>query len=157
MSDAFGAGVAHQPGDGAAGRWYAFAVQLPTGFPDSVDAEIVRVDAADLRLQLLVADRPVAGGAVLGGVVGARRDLQSVAGQDTADRLDSEHLAVCVDERYERFDGRSSSAAKKAEAASRISFVRRSSAFPARSRLISAASSDVTPGRWPASGVRRCR
>jgi hypothetical protein len=74
-----------------------------------------------------------------------------VAGQDSAHRLDPEHLAVCVDERYERFDGRSSSAAKKAEAALRISFARRSSAFSARSRLISAASSDVTPGRWPAS------
>lgn len=102
--------------------------------------------AADLRLQLRVADRPGAGSAVLGGVVGARRDLQPVAGQDSADRLDSEHLAVCVDERYERFNGRSSSAAKKADAALRISFARRSSATSARSRLISAASSDVTPG-----------
>src|SRR5690348_15160083 len=91
------------------------------------------------------------GGTVLGGVVGARRDLQSVAGQDFADRLDSEHLPVGVDERYERFDGRSSSAAKKAEAALRISFARRSSAFSAFSRLISAASSEVTPGRWPVS------
>ncbi|WP_279595808.1 hypothetical protein [Streptomyces sp. NEAU-YJ-81] len=36
--------------------------------------------------------------------------------QDTADRLDSEHLPVLVDERYERFDGRSSSAAMKADA-----------------------------------------
>jgi hypothetical protein len=70
-----------------------------------------------------------------------------VTGQDTADRLDSEHLAVLVDERYERFDDRSSSAAKKADAAFKISFARRSSAFSARSRLISAASSDVTPGR----------
>jgi hypothetical protein len=139
--------VAHQPGDGAAGHRYAFAVQLPPDLPHPVDAEVVPVDTADLRLQLRVADRPGTGVAVLGGVVGARCDLQSVTGQDMADRLDSEHLAVLVDERYERFDGRSSSAAKKAEAAFKISFARRSSAFSARSRLISAASSDVTPGR----------
>jgi hypothetical protein len=41
--------------------------------------------------------------------------------------------------------------AKKAEAALRISFARRSSAFSALSRLISVASSEVTPGRRPAS------
>ena len=178
--------VAHEPGDGAAGHWYAFAMQLPPDFSDSVDAEVVRVDAADLRLQLRVTDCSGAGGAVprrvvgarcdlqsVAGqdsadrldsellavrideryepVVGARCDLQSVAGQDSADRLDSELLAVRIDERYERFDGRSSSAAKKAEAALRISFARRSSAFSAFSRLISAASSEVTPGRRPAS------
>nr|WP_254410007.1 hypothetical protein [Streptomyces sp. AC495_CC817] len=89
--------VAHQPGDGAAGHRYAFAVQLPPHIPDSAD------------------------------------------------------LAVCVDARYERFDGRSNSAAKKAEAAFKISFTCRSSVFSARSRLISAASSEVIPGRWPAS------
>lgn len=141
-SDALEAEVANQPGDDAAGRRHALAVQLP----HPVDAEIVRVDAADLRLQFGVADGPGAGGAILGGVVGARCDLQPVAGQGTADRLDSEHLAVRVDERYERFDGRSGSAAKKVDAAFKISLARRSSAFSARSRLISAASSDVTPG-----------
>jgi hypothetical protein len=56
-----------------------------------------------------------------------------VAGQDSAERLDCEHLAVSVEERYERFDGRSSWAAKKA--ALRISLARRSSAFSALSRL----------------------
>jgi hypothetical protein len=30
-----------------------------------------------------------------------------VAGEHTADRLDAEHLLELVDERYERFDGRS--------------------------------------------------
>ncbi|MET7906570.1 hypothetical protein ABZS86_36020 [Streptomyces sp. NPDC005355] len=34
---------------------------------------------------------------------------------DTADRLDPEHLLELVDERYERLDGRSNSAAKKAD------------------------------------------
>ncbi|MDQ1017860.1 hypothetical protein QFZ43_004409 [Streptomyces afghaniensis] len=72
---------------------------------------------------------------------------QSMVGQHMADRLDPEHLLELVDERYERLDGRSSSATKKADAAFKISFARRSSAFSARSRLISAASSDVVPGR----------
>jgi hypothetical protein len=70
-----------------------------------------------------------------------------VAGEHTADRLDAEHLLELVDERCERFDGRSSSAAKKADAAFKISFARRSSAFSAGSRLISAASSEVVPDR----------
>ncbi|MGW0576778.1 hypothetical protein ACWD25_12570 [Streptomyces sp. NPDC002920] len=74
-----------------------------------------------------------------------------MAGQNSADRLDSEHLVVRADERSERFDGRSSSAAKKAEAALRISLARRGSAFSALSRLVSEASSEVTPGRRPAS------
>ena len=46
--------------------------------------------------------------------------------------------------------GRSSSAAKKADAAFRISFARRSSAFSRLSRLISADSSVVVPGRGAA-------
>jgi hypothetical protein len=48
-----------------------------------------------------------------------------VAVQGFTDRLDSERLPVGVEERYEHFDGRSSSAAKKAEAALRISFALR--------------------------------
>lgn len=130
-SGALRAEVTHQPGDGAPGHRYAFAMQLPPDHPDPVDAEVVREDTADLRLQLRVAQYPSAGSAVLRRVVGARRVLDPVTGQDSADRLDSEHLAVGGDERYERFDGRSSSAAKKAEAALRIAFALRSSAFSA--------------------------
>ncbi|MCQ4198812.1 hypothetical protein M4J06_005397 [Streptomyces coelicoflavus] len=48
--------VAHQPGDGAAGRRHAFAVQLPPDLPHSIDAEVARVNAADLHLQQCVAD-----------------------------------------------------------------------------------------------------
>ncbi|MFD7818602.1 hypothetical protein ACFV6E_37720 [Streptomyces sp. NPDC059785] len=44
-----------------------------------------------------------------------------MAGQDPADRLDPEHLPVCADERCERSDGRSGSAVKKTDAASKIS------------------------------------
>lgn len=54
-------------------------------------------------------------------VVGAGCALQSVAGEDTADRLDAEDLLELIDERYERFDGRSSSAAKKVDAAFKTS------------------------------------
>ncbi len=123
--------LAHQPGNRAAGRGCALAMKLPPDLPHPVAAEVVGVDPADVRLQLLIPHRAGAGSAVLGGVVGARGDLQSVTGQHRADRLDPEHLLELVDERYERFDGRSSSAAKKAEAAVRISFTRRSSAFSA--------------------------
>ena len=45
------------------------------------------------------------------------------------------------------WEGRSSSAAKKADAAFRISLARRSSAFSRLSRLTSADSSLVVPGR----------
>ena len=42
-------------------------------------------------------------------------------------------------------------AAKKVDAALRIPLARLSSAFSRRSRFSSADSSDVSPGRWPAS------
>ncbi|MDH6554825.1 hypothetical protein M2162_009007 [Streptomyces sp. SAI-041] len=59
----------------------------------------------------------------------------------STDRLDSEHLTVSVHDGYERFDGRSSSAAKKADAAFKFSFACRSSALSGLNRLISAGSS----------------
>ena len=60
-------------------------------------------------------------------------------------------VLVLVDEPHERRCGRSSSAAKKADAALRISFARRSSASSALSRLISADSSLRHPR--PLAGV----
>ncbi|WP_427925172.1 hypothetical protein [Streptomyces sp. cg40] len=74
-----------------------------------------------------------------------------MVGEDTADRLDAEHLLELVDERSERFDGRSSEAAMKADAAFKIALARRTSAFSARRRLIYEASSEVVPGRRPVS------
>jgi hypothetical protein len=59
---------------------------------------------------------------LLRGVVGARSHLQVLA-----DELDSELAAVFVDERDDHLDGRSSSAAKKAEARFSRSLARRSS------------------------------
>ncbi|MCK5756271.1 MAG: hypothetical protein KAH46_26550, partial [Mycobacterium sp.] len=78
-------------------------------------------------------------------------------GEHGADRLDTPSQATIIavlvvgDERDYRFAGRSSSAAKKAEAAFNISFARRNSAFSRLSFLISACASVVTPGRWPTS------
>jgi hypothetical protein len=72
-------------------------------------------------------DRP---GGVL--VVGGRGDPQTqVLGQDLADRLDSPPqtaglpaVRVAADELRDQWDGRSSSAAKKADAAFRIALAR---------------------------------
>ena len=63
----------------------------------------------------------------------------------------AEAVPVLVDEAHERRCGRSSSAAKKAEAAFKISFARRSSATSRLSRLTSSDSSVVVPGLAPAS------
>ena len=82
-------------------------------------------------------------------------------GEHGADRLDTPSepalgaALVFVDEGDYRLCGRSSSAAKKAEAAFKISFARRSSAFSRFRRLISTAASVVTPGRSPASTCYR--
>ncbi|SJN44924.1 hypothetical protein FM104_13695 [Microbacterium esteraromaticum] len=92
------------------------------------------------------------------GVVVARwGDLATVLGEHGTDRLDTPPeptigaILVLVDEGDYRRCGRSSSAAKKAEAAFNISFARRNSAFSRFSFLISACASLVTPGRCPPS------
>jgi hypothetical protein len=72
-----------------------------------------------------------------------------VLGEHATDRLDPELLAV-------NLLGRSSSAAKKAEAAFKISLARRSSATSFFNALISAISSLVLPGRMPPS-TSACR
>jgi hypothetical protein len=100
------------------------------------------MDPPDLLQQLTIAHRASTYRARLGGVVGARSDLTPMLAQHGADRLDSElptinarsaHepvMTVLVDEPHERGDGRSSSAAKKAEAVFKIAFARRSSGSP---------------------------
>ena len=78
------------------------------------------------------------------GVVGARGELKH-----PADRLGSVSIEVFVDERAHHLDGRSSSAAKKAEAWRRGVFARRNSPT-LRSRSVSrVASSVVVPRRSP--------
>jgi hypothetical protein len=66
---------------------------------------------------------------------------------DTPAQPTVDAVGVLGDEPPERGEGRSSSAAKKADAAFRISLARRSSAFSRRSRLSSADSSLVVPRR----------
>ena len=79
-----------------------------------------------------------------------------------ADRLDTPPQAtintvvlVAADERDHLVWGRSSSAAKKADATFKISLARRSSAASRFSRLISACSADAVPGRCPAPASAR--
>jgi hypothetical protein len=84
-----------------------------------------------------------------------------VLGEHLADRLDTPPqtaasrvlTAICVlaDELHDDREGRSSSAAKKADAAFRIAFARLSSAISRFSRRTSADSCDVVPARSPAS------
>lgn len=74
--------------------------------------------------------------------------------QDLADRLDTPPqplrltpLGMLTDDVNDHCPGRSSSAAKKAEAAFKIALALLSSAFSRFNHLISADSSLVTPGR----------
>jgi hypothetical protein len=78
-----------------------------------------------------------------------------VLAQDPADQLDPELLPVIVDVVDQRGEGRSSSAAKKAEAVFRIAFARRSSRFSRSSSTSRARSSVVSPGALPVS-TRAC-
>jgi hypothetical protein len=113
----------------------------------TVDAVVAGVDHADLLGQF-----PVAGGAGglgpgVGGVVGARRDLGVRFLQGVADRLDAELLFVLIDVGDLQRSGRSSSAAKKAEADFKIVLARRSSFTSRSSSAIRAASWEVVPAR----------
>ena len=98
------------------------------------------------------------GGAVNVLVVRRGGDLHTVLGEHRADRFDTPPqttpvtpVGMSTDEVHDQPCGRSNSAAKKADAAFKIAFARLSSAFSRFSRFSSADSSDVTPGRWPAS------
>ena len=73
------------------------------------------------------------------------RDVGNI--QHRADRLDPELVLVSVDVVDDYRCGRSSSAAKKAEADFRIEFARRNSRISRSSSAIRAASSVEIPGR----------
>jgi hypothetical protein len=133
----------------------AFATELLVDLADAVDAEVVVEDLLNQRLELLVPDLPRRGWAGLGGVVGARSDLGARIREGAADRLDSELASVLVDVVDQRGDGRSSSAAEKADALLRIALARRSSRFSRSSCNNRARSSLVRPGLSPAS-MRAC-
>src|SRR5690625_640099 len=141
----------HQPFHGAACDRDTFPAQLSVELLRAVDPEVLRVNAPDLNQQLLVPDRPFRGWSGLEGVVGARRDLRACCGERAADRLDAELMLVLVDELDDQRCGRSSSAAKKAEADRRIAFARRSSRTSFSSSASRLASLVVVPGRCPPS------
>jgi len=144
--------LAHQPLHGAPGDRDALPAQLAPDLERAVDLVVGLPDPQDLVLELPVAHRPLRRRSTDGGVVGARCDLRPVLAQHSTDRLDTKATLMLVNESHElRCAGLSSSAAKKAEAARRISLARRSSRTSARSRRNSADSSLLTPGRRPAS------
>ena len=117
------------------------------------------MDAFDLGFEFLIAGLPVAGLTIDLVVVGRRGDRHTQLGQLCADRLDTPPqtintvavaLMIC-DEPGDQCCGRSSSAAKKADAVFKIALALRNSAFSRFSRLSSVDSSVVVPGRDPAS------
>src|SRR5690606_8685707 len=135
--------------------------------PGAVDAVVLGVHRTDLRRQFGVADLLLGGSAVAVFVVGRGGDLGAQLGELVTDRLDTPTQTwpvgisvadtdMLVDVAHAQRSGRSSSAAKKAEALLRIALARFNSAFSRLSRLSSADSSVLTPGRWPAS-TSACR
>ena len=83
--------------------------------------------------------------------IGVRGDLAPVLGEHTADRLDPEAMAMFVDEGDYRGGRGRAPGAKKAEAAFKISFARRSSKFSFSSSFIRPLVSGQ-PG--PLAGIR---
>jgi hypothetical protein len=141
--------VTHQPGDPVMSDLVALAVELTPDLFDAIDAEVCAVHASDLDLQPLVAELPSTLLASEHGVVRGRGDLQRLA-----DRLDSPALAVSAYELHDFLGSRgSSSAAKKAEAAFRISLARRSSRTSRSSSAIRRCSSVS----YPVACHGRCR
>ena len=96
--------------------------------------------------------RSLPGGVV---VVGARGDRAAVLAEHPADRLDPELVLVLADVVDDHRYGRSSSAAKKADALFRMSLARRSSRPPSSTRGSPRCSSLVRPGRVPPSTSAR--
>src|SRR5690606_22245397 len=122
--------IAHQPRHTAPGNIKPFPLHLPPDLAHAVDAEVLGKDPHDFRLEYLItlrSDRPAARITTLRNafVVARWGDRQN-----PADRLDPICIAVLINERDHRLNGRSSSAwAKYAEALRRISLACRSSRF----------------------------
>src|SRR5664279_4152314 len=145
----------HQPLDRAAGDrpavHTAVTAELRVDLADPIHAVVLLVHLADLGRDLLIADRPRRGRPGPRRVVGARGDRDISAGQHRADRLDPERVPVLLDVVHDQREGRSSAAAKKTDADSRIAFARRSSRTSRSSSPSRAAAAVVVPGRAPAS------
>lgn len=155
--DAADAELAHESFDGAPGDVVPVAAQPEPELAGTEPTVMLLPRGQDDRLPPLVGHLPRGRRAIAGVVVGQWGDAAAVLGEHGADRLDTPPeptvgtVLVLPDERDYRCCGRSSSAAKKAEAAFKISLARRNSAFSRRNRLSSSAASLVTPGRTPAS------
>ena len=136
----------HQPRD-------LVATHVPSGMPhgvphlpDPIDAVIHLVNPPGLLYEDLVPNTARADRPGLRGTVSARGDEPTFCRtEDAADGLDPELFAILVDERDHFVVGRSSSAAKNAEAAFRISFARRASASSRRSLRFSSSSDPSGP------------
>lgn len=149
-NDAGKAYLLHQARHRAARDVVSLALHLSPHLAHAVNLEVLVEDTLDLRHQDLVSLgarrrrlRLLPATHVL--VVGGRGDLDTVA-----DRLDPVDVSIRIDEAHLHFCRQSSSAwAKYADALRRISFACLSSRF-SRSSCRSR-SSEVNPGRWPAS------
>src|SRR5437867_6618885 len=140
----------HQTLDRAASNHDILARELPPHLARTIDAEILVVDAADLRRERTI-------------TLQSRRQLPRVSlarlvlvvlrwgdRQLRADRLDPVLGPVGVNERHHHFGRRSSSAwAKKADALRRISLARFSSRFSRSNSLSRSRSVLVNPARRP--------
>src|SRR5664280_301785 len=129
----------------------AGTAELRVDLADPVHAVVLLVHSADLGRDLLIADRPRRGRPGPRRVVGARGDRDISAEQHRADRLDPERVPVLLDVVHDQREGRSSAAAKKPDADSRIAFARRSSRTSRSSSPSRAAAAVVVPGQPPAS------
>src|SRR4030095_9793682 len=144
--------LAHEALDRAARHAGALAAKLFPHFARPVHLVVLIPDTLDRPAQLGIALR-------------SRRSLRRLLllrlpqevrrrsdGQDRADRLDSVHVSLLIDEGHHHFARRSSSAcAKNADAFRTISLARFNSKFSLSRRFSSSRSLVVRPGRWPAS------
>ena len=132
----------HETGNPVTSDLDALPAQLLPDLLDFVDIEVVFVHPCDLGLQFLIAQPAGRGRTRERRIVSRRGDLQGLA-----DRLDPKALSVLVGEAHDLGGRGSSSRAKKAEAALRISLARRSSRFSFSNSAMRCWSGVVTPGR----------
>ena len=116
--------MAHQSLHGQASNPDAVTVQLPPDLAGSIDLIVGVPDPADLDLELVIALLTWGGLALLGRVIAAGRHLEH-----PTDGLDPEAVPAGIDHPDHLVRGRSSSAAKNALAAFKISLARRNSRF----------------------------
>src|SRR5439155_2157337 len=136
----------HQPTHPVPTNLDTLAPQLLPDLLCPVDVEVLLMHASDLDLETAVAQLSNRWWPRHCRVVSRRGDLQRVA-----DRLDPKPFPVFVDEAHYFGSRGSSSLAKKADAALRISLARRSSRTSFSSSAIRCWSLVVIPGRCPLS------